>query len=198
MLSPDSTRAAITARYGIAVGNSTIAIPAPTTSDERCRRSVFDTCFATLWRLIQRMPARTIRMPPTVISIRCFASVPGCGNRSSRYLPGPSATRTPGGEVDREEADDEPAERLDRILARREVDARHERGRVHRVDEARRRSPVRGDAAPGQLDSALGRGLTERVAFSSSASVDHLLWALAGVPHTILRSGITLLAPRTR
>jgi hypothetical protein len=42
------------------------------------------------------------------------------------------------------------------------------------------------------------RGLTERVAFSSSASADHLLWALAGVPHTTLRNGITLLAPRAR
>jgi hypothetical protein len=42
------------------------------------------------------------------------------------------------------------------------------------------------------------RGLTEPVAFSSSASVDHLLWALAGVPHTILRGGIVLLALRAR
>ncbi len=75
-------------------------------------------------------------MPPTVISIRCFASVPGCGNRSSRYLPGPSATRIAGDEVDREEADDEAAERLDRVLAGGQIDARHERRRVHRVDEA--------------------------------------------------------------
>src|SRR4051794_38829253 len=96
LLLSDSTIAAMTAKYGIAVGSSTSMIPAPSRNDERPTwRSLCSTLPLSRDRTRQSTAAATRAAIPRRISIWCWTVAPGRGTASTRSFPGPKMRMNP-------------------------------------------------------------------------------------------------------
>ena len=142
-------------------------------------------------------PPTTRSAPPTPSSIRWRACSPACGTWLLIASPGPSASTIPSARFVRPKPTRNPATLLTPFGPGREVERRHDRGRVRGVEQPDPDHDREGVLHRASLRFRIGtRGLTEPVAFSSADSADHLLWALAGVPHTVRRGSIALLTLR--